>query len=113
MASVWGALHIMGFVIIHMLLKVSMVLAAPPVTCLSSSSVRMYAPVGCGGRLANSSGVKLWRYSTSFHARTISTVIFPSSHFQMGGGVAFHPPLDGRTYTGIAIRCQRLYCWSS
>jgi hypothetical protein len=71
-------------------------LIRPPLTCRSSSSVSPVSPAGFGGRLANSSGVKLLRYSGSFHARAISTAILNSLLGAIGGNgdIVIRPPLE-------------------
>ena len=53
-------------------------------------------PVGFAGRLASSSGVRLLRYSGSFHARTMSIFMFWLSSL-LGWGVWLPPRrVDGR-----------------
>src|SRR5262245_48427867 len=52
----------------------------PPETASSSAVVRSIRPAGCSGSRARSAALRLWRKSSSFHARMIfSTDIMHSS----------------------------------
>lgn len=77
----------------------------PPATFPRSLLVSSGLPAGFGGRLANSSGVKVLRYSGSFHARAISMAIFPSTQFRNWRAASHVLRAHGRI---IVLSCHRL-----